>query len=144
MNVKIQDLMSSQVMTTTRHRSLGHVRELMSKHSIHAMPVVDTDGEPLGMVTSSDLLDGKGDGSKVSSVMTRDVVTVPAYSEPRLAARIMRNKHIHRLVVTHEKKVVGILSSFDLLRLVEDHSFRAKQAPKTRRSKRDDEEDGED
>lgn len=134
MNVKISDLMTTQVMTTTRHRTLGHVRKQMDTHGVHALPVIDTDGEPLGMITSSDLLDGRGDGSRVGTIMSHDVVTVPAYSEPRLAARIMRNKRIHHLVVTHEKKIVGILSTFDLLRLVEDHSFRAKQAPKSRRS----------
>ena len=33
------------------------------------------------------------------------------------------------LVVTHEQKVVGILSSFDLLKLVEGHRFVAKAGP---------------
>ena len=41
----------------------------------------------------------------------------------------MRNHRIHHVVVTHEKKVVGILSAFDLLKLVEDHRFVMKSAP---------------
>ena len=41
----------------------------------------------------------------------------------------MRNHKIHRVVVTHEQKVVGILSAFDLLKLVENHRFTAKGAP---------------
>jgi hypothetical protein len=32
--------------------------------------------------------------------------------------------------VTHEKAIVGILSSFDLLKLVEEHRFIAKPGPK--------------
>ena len=32
-------------------------------------------------------------------------------------------------MVTEAKQVVGILSSFDLLRLVEDHRYVAKNAP---------------
>jgi len=51
-----------------------------------------------------------------------------------IAARVMRNHGIHRVVVTHEKKVVGMLSAFDLLKLVEDHRYVAKNAPT--RSKR--------
>ena len=35
----------------------------------------------------------------------------------------MRNHQIHHLVVTHEQKIVGVLSAFDLLKLVEDHRF---------------------
>jgi hypothetical protein len=39
------------------------------------------------------------------------------------------------VVVTHEKKVVGVLSSFDLLKLVEGHRFVAKNPPTESRRK---------
>ena len=35
----------------------------------------------------------------------------------------------HIGIVTEDKKVVGMVSSFDLLRLVEDHRFTMKQGP---------------
>lgn len=41
----------------------------------------------------------------------------------------MRNHEIHRVVVTHEHRVVGVLSAFDLLELVEDHRFVTSNAP---------------
>ena len=71
--------------------------------------------------------------------MTEKVYTVPQYDDVSTAARVMRNHRIHRVVVTHEKKVVGILSAFDLLKLVEEHRYVAKNAPtksKRRGSKR--------
>ena len=61
--------------------------------------------------------------------MSKKVFTVPEYEDASVAARVMRNHHIHHLVVTHEQKVVGILSTFDLLQLVEDHRFVMKNAP---------------
>ena len=136
MNAKVKDLMVSQVMTTTPHRTVGRVREVMHEHGIHSMPVIDPEGEPVGIVTSSDLLGGKSDESRVSSVMTRNVYTVPKYADVSTAARVMRNHHIHHVVVTHEKKIAGMLSSFDLLRLVEDHRFVAKNAPTPSRKAR--------
>ena len=48
---------------------------------------------------------------------------------------MMRNHKIHRVVVTHEKQVVGILSAFDLLKLVEGHRFVAKTAPTSSKRK---------
>ncbi|MCP4319597.1 MAG: hypothetical protein GY789_27340 [Hyphomicrobiales bacterium] len=33
----------------------------------------------------------------------------------------MRKNKIHHVVVTHQKQVVGLISSFDLLKLVEGH-----------------------
>jgi CBS domain-containing protein len=68
--------------------------------------------------------------------MTEDVRTVPAYNDASVAARIMRKNKIHHVVVTHEKKVVGIISSFDLLKLVEGHRFTAKAAPSKSKKKR--------
>jgi len=64
---------------------------------------------------------------------------VTKYDDVSTAARVMRNHKIHRVVVTHEQKVVGVISAFDLLKLVEDHRFVAKNAPtpsKRRGSKR--------
>jgi predicted transcriptional regulator len=61
--------------------------------------------------------------------MSKEVLTIPKYSGIHIAARVMRNHHIHHLIVTHEKKIVGVLSSFDLLTLVEDHRFIMKNGP---------------
>ncbi len=129
MNIKIDDIMVPLVMTTTAHRSIGHVRHVMSQHRVSCIPVVDSEGEPVGIVTSTDLLGDFPDSKPVSQVMSQQVLTIPRYSDASLAARIMRNHHIHHLVVTHEKKLVGIVSSFDLLQLVEDHRFVMKNAP---------------
>ena len=94
-NIKIADLMAKRVITAQPHHSVDHLRGLMARNRIHALPIVGPEGEALGLVTTADL-----------------------------AAR-----KIHHAVVTHEKKVVGMISSFDLLKLVEDHRFVMKNPP---------------
>jgi CBS domain-containing protein len=128
-NVDIDTVMQAPVMTTTPHQTVGHVRQVMSDNRISAMPVVGPESEPLGMVTASDFLDDHPEGAPVSQIMSEPVLTVPRYDGPHIAARIMRNHHIHHVVVTEDKKVVGIVSAYDLLRLVEDHRFTAKPGP---------------
>lgn len=135
MNVKVAELMSSFVVTTEPHKSINHVRDMIGKSNVSAIPVVNTDGEPVGIVSSTDLISELDGGSPVSSVMTEKVYTVPKYEDVSIAARIMRNHRIHRVVVTHEKKVVGILSAFDLLKLVEEHRYVAKNPPTTSKRK---------
>jgi CBS domain-containing protein len=54
---------------------------------------------------------------------------VPKYDDVSIAARVMRNHRIHRVVVTHEQKVVGVLTAFDLLKLVENHRYVEKNPP---------------
>jgi CBS domain-containing protein len=128
-NVKVEELMSQSVITTEPHKSIEHVRGMMEKNKVSAVPVVNSDGEVLGIVSSTDLVPELNGSSPVSKLMTDKVYTVPKYDDVSIAARVMRNHHIHRVVVTHEKKVVGVLSTFDLLKLVEDHRYVAKNAP---------------
>ena len=131
MTVKISDLMAKRVITAQPHQSVGHLRDVMSRNRIHAVPVVGPTGDAAGIVTTADLARRVKDGSPVSRIMTEDVTVVPAYNDASVAARIMRKRRIHHVVVTHEKKVVGIISSFDLLKLVEGHRFVARNAPKS-------------
>lgn len=135
MNAKVADLMVSPVMTTTPHQSVGHVKKVLRENNASCMPVVNSDGEPVGIVTASDLLQDSKDGSRISDIMTEKVFTVPKYNDVSVAARIMRNHRIHHVVVTHEKQVAGIISSYDLLKLVEDHQFVMKNAPSESKKK---------
>ena len=136
MTVKIADLMSKRVLTAQPHHTVSHVRSLMEKNSIHSVPIVGPDVEPLGIITTTDLAKRLKDTTPVSRVMTRDVTVVPAYNDVSMAARIMRKHKIHHVIVTHEKKVVGIISSFDLLKLVEGHRYVEKNAPTAPKKKR--------
>ncbi len=129
MNVKVNELMSSSVVTAEPHHSVEHVRALLDNNHITSVPVVDSDGVPVGVVSASDLAHDLKAGSPVSAIMTEKVYTIPAYDDVSTAARVMRNHKIHHVAVTHEKKVVGMLSAFDLLKLVEGHRYVEKNAP---------------
>ena len=129
MNVKVEELMTKSVITAQPHQSVEHVRNMLEKNSISAVPVVDSDGHPVGIVSSTDLVRELKPSSPISQIMTEKVYTVPQYDDTSIAARVMRNHKIHRVVVTHEKQVVGMLSVFDLLELVESHRYVAKNAP---------------
>ena len=129
MNVKIHELMTESVVTTQPHKSVEHVREILARNKVSAIPVVDSGGQPVGIVSATDLVPNLKKNSPISTIMTKKVYTVPQYDDVSIAARVMRNHQIHRVVVTHEQQVVGILSAFDLLKLVEEHRFVAKQAP---------------
>ena len=129
MNVKVHELMAESVVTTQPHVSVEHVRGILERNRIGAIPVVDTDGEPVGIVSATDLAADLKPASPISQIMTERVYTVPKYEDVSIAARVMRNHRIHRVVVTHERKVVGVLTAFDLLKLVEGHRFVAKNAP---------------
>lgn len=129
MNTKVEELMSVSVVIAEPHQSTEHVRQLLERNGISSVPVVDSDGQPVGIVSATDLAHDLKPGAPISAIMTQKVYVVPKYEDVSIAARIMRNHNIHHVVVTHEKKVVGVLSAFDLLKLVEDHRYVAKNPP---------------
>ena len=108
----------------------------MARNRIHSLPIVGPDKEPLGIVTTADLARRVKEESPVGRIMTREVTVVPAYNGVEVAARIMRKNKIHHVVVTHEKRVVGLISSFDLLKLVEGHRYVAKNTPTAAKRKK--------
>ena len=55
----------------------------------------------------------------VQDVMTRDPICVSEHDSIPFLARTMRANHIHRVIVTSDKKLVGIVSSMDLLKVLE-------------------------
>jgi CBS domain-containing protein len=119
MSVKAQDLMAAAVIVTGHEETLGEVREKMSTTGISAMPVVDREGTLVGIITATDLVTDFPPALPVSRIMTRKVHTLPVDASARDAARLMREHRHHHIVLMDGDEIAGILSSFDLLRLIE-------------------------
>jgi len=130
MSTKIADLMTSKIVTASPHHTVGHVRTMMKKNRVHAIPIQDAQGGVAGIVTAKDLAADLKTNTPINHVMTERVYSIPQYNGVHEAARLMRNHRINHVVVTHDKSIVGILSSFDLLKLVEDHHFTVKKRAK--------------
>ena len=129
MNTKVADLMVKHVINCKPHHTIDFVRNVMRINKVHAIPIIDKDQNLKGIVSTHDLTYNFKEDTPVTEIMTDKVFTIPMNNEIRLAARLMRNHKVHHVVVMHDKKVVGMLSSFDLLKLVEQHRFVMKPAP---------------
>jgi len=57
----------------------------------------------------------------VDEVMTSDPVVANVEDDIARVATLMRSNHIHRVIVMDGKRVAGIISSLDLLKLLESH-----------------------
>ena len=91
----------------------------MESLDIHALPVTDRFGVLVGIVSSEDLLRGHEPTLPVSRVMTSPVHTLPPDAETGAAVTLMRLHRHHHVVVVEGQKAVGIVSSLDLLALLE-------------------------
>ncbi len=112
----VADVMVRDVQTVTTSEVVGPMRDLMVDLEIHGLPVLDDDGSVVGIVTSSDLVEDLPPELLATAVMSDEVVSVTPDTTLVEAARTMLDSRIHHLVVVDQGEVIGMASSFDLLR----------------------------
>ena len=127
--IPIRDLMSSQVVTLPPDGRIIDHAQLFQAHRIHHIPVVDKKGEVLGMVSSRDIANYHNITRIVNStgedpVTIRDIMTSPIFSyyedvSIKDAATAMLDNHLHAVVVVDKsEKMIGIITSTDLIRFI--------------------------
>lgn len=126
MNVSINELMTKNLLIAYLSDTIAQVRHRMLQNNVRVLPVVNREWEAVGIVTAGDLLLSPHIETPISQVMSNTVHTVDHQSGAHVAARIMRRFSAQHVVVTHANKVVGLLSVYDLLRLVENFQFEQK------------------
>jgi CBS domain-containing protein len=119
--MKVVELMNKNVVTCHPTEKLNIILNKLELFNIAGMPVVDK-GKLVGIICQSDILKGLKNGTmgelSVADVMTTDVVTVPPTESAVLVARIMVEKHINRVPIVENEKVVGIVTRGDIIKAV--------------------------
>ena len=119
--MRVQDIMTTGVATTTPETSAEAAWELMRLRAIRHL-VVQEGRQLVGLLSATDAGGTRGatlrKGCVVSDLMTPGVVTVPSTTTVRKAANVMRGRSIGSLVVTAKGQPVGIVTVSDLLELI--------------------------
>ena len=129
---KISECMDQVVPTLSPDTPIMKAVSFLLRHRVTGAPVVDYKGTLLGMITESDLLrlitEGVGakppTNVKVSDFMTTEVVTVPSTADVYYVAGLFNKNKFRRLPVVDDGKLVGAITRFDLLRVVQAYSPR--------------------
>lgn len=96
-------------------RPLQDAVALMNDHGISGLPVVDQ-GRPVGILTSRDIRFEKNLDQSVSSLMTRDLVTVPPGVSQERARELLHEHRIEKLLVVDQSgQLAGLITIRDLL-----------------------------
>jgi CBS domain containing-hemolysin-like protein len=111
----VSEVMTEHVTTVTTSDVVGPLRDAMLDGRLHGVPVLDAHGKLAGIVTGSDLVEEWAPDQGVVTVMSSEVHTVSPHASVVDAAREMLTHRIHHLVVTERDRIVGVVSSFDLL-----------------------------
>jgi len=122
----VRDVMSSPVITVKEDDTVDKVAKLMDEYKIGSVVVVKDRGEPVGVITERDIVrsvvakDRLPSEVRARDIMSKPPITIDADEDIREAARRMAKFDIRRLIVMHKGKMVGIVSTRDLLMAMPD------------------------
>jgi len=117
--VKIEDVMTKEVVTVTPDITMGRFREVLRDHRISGAPVLDH-GELVGIISIEDLIKSAMAGEmdvRVGDRMTVKPMTVRASETMVLAVNYFNRHGFGRFpVVDKDGRLVGILTRGDIIR----------------------------
>jgi CBS domain-containing protein len=141
-----RDVMTRDVVSVTPDTPVRKIASLLVKHGIGAVPVIDSSGAPIGIVSEGDLirpdrtareawrqswLEILAEGEPLApellawlgsqnpsarAVVSAPVITVTEETNFREIAEILTTHRIKRVPVVRDGRIVGIVSRADLVR----------------------------
>lgn len=143
--LKAKDIMTKDIITVKPATTIEDLARILIKHQISGAPVVDEDGNLIGIVTENDLISKNKKlhiptilrlfdafiplgtsrleeeikrmaAFTVGEICTRNVVTCDEDMSIENVATMMTEKKIHLLPVLKERRLVGIIGKKDLIK----------------------------
>ena len=141
--MKASEVMATNVVTAHPHTTVKEIAELMVKHRISGVPVVDAGGKLVGILSETDLLHRAETGTekrrkwwlgafvdsdrlareyaashahKAADIMTTTVITVDANTDLGDVADLLERKSLKRVPVLRDGKLIGMITRGDLVR----------------------------
>lgn len=95
----------TDAVTVTPDTTLGQIRALAVEHSFHGFPVVQQNGELVGIITGRDTRAEKDDSKLVTSIMTpkQRLITVKANADSEEILGLMHQHRIEKILVVDDQ-----------------------------------------
>jgi len=149
-DIRVTDWMTEAVLAVETFDSIAIARQLMAKHRINQLPVLDND-RLIGIVTDRDIrdayptsmmidraeeIDRFAEKITVEEVMTHDVFIVRPETPLATAVGLLRRHRIGSLPVLKNGQLVGIITRSDILDFVLSRSGKRTQAARRKPEKK--------
>jgi len=121
--LRAKDIMEEDVISVKKDTPIFEAVELMVKHNISGMPVVEDDMTLIGVLSEKDAItlfyENKGDENKtVNAFMTQPAIYFEADESLLDVCDFLVKNIFRRVPITSKGKVVGIVSIKDILESV--------------------------
>lgn len=117
----VEEVMTPDPFVVDTYEPIARIAELIRRHRIHQVPVIDEHNRIVGIVTDRDIRSAASANADTAGLLARDVMTTDVVSvaptQPLAdAVRILCEHRFGSLPVVVGERIVGILSTRDLLR----------------------------
>ena len=122
-NEPVKEIMTRDAISITPKYSIRESVDLMTKNGIGSLPIVDKEDKVVGIVTERDFalaLAGSLTNETVGDIMIKDVITTTPGTPIESCSKIMVRNNLRRIPVVEEGKLIGIVTSTDILRFFGD------------------------
>jgi acetoin utilization protein AcuB len=135
--MQIVNLMTSDPVTIRQHDTLSSAKTIMDAGGFRRVPVVE-EGQLVGILTERDVREFTGylKSTRVNAAMRTALVTVTPYDTVEDAAQLMLKHKIGGLPIVADGRLVGIVTTSDLLKAILARHKRIRENRRARREKR--------
>ena len=143
-SVKAGDIMTKKVISIKKQTSAKEIAEIMARHGVSGIPVIDDDEQVVGIISENDFLSRMGKkevksfmniiarclenkgclavpirNQNAEDIMTSPVITASEDTPVFDIVNLFAEKNINRVpIISQEMKLIGIVSRADALQTV--------------------------
>ncbi len=118
--MRVKECMCKKVVRATSDTTLNEVAKLMQENNVGCVPICNSENNVIGFITDRDIItrcvanNGNCTQTKVSDIMTKNVIKTTPDTELDDATQTMATNQIRRLPVIENNQIVGMLTIGDL------------------------------
>ncbi|RMW38987.1 MAG: CBS domain-containing protein [Nitrosopumilus sp.] len=120
-NTFVNQVMSKNVLTAEKSTSLQDAAQEMNRLDVGCV-VVTENSKPIGIITERDFVtkvaaEGRPLFTEISEVMSSPLITIDPEETIWEASEIMKEKLIHKLPVIENDRILGVITTSDIVRI---------------------------
>ena len=117
----VNQIMSKNILTVEKSMSLQETAQKMSELNIGCAIVMENN-KPCGIVTERDFItkvasEGRPLFTEIAEVMSFPLITINSQETIWEASEIMKENSIHKLPVEENEKIIGIITTTDIVKI---------------------------
>jgi CBS-domain-containing membrane protein len=114
--MKVKEIMTTEVVTVVEGNTIEEAAQLLTRHRLRGLPVINQSGTLIGIVTEYELV--SQEGRTVADIMNRGVITISSETEVEHVSYLLANRQIRCLTVVDRGQIVGLISPANLVQQI--------------------------